>query len=91
MIVDGDMCLFDMGAEYACYGSDITTSFPSNGKFTSQQAMVYNAVLSAVYAVEDAMKPGVSWKDMHTLAFRCVLTGLRDGGVLRYVLRMTNT
>ena len=65
-----DMCLFDMGGEYACYGADITTSFPVSGKFTPQQRVVYDAVLAAVYAVEDAMAPGVNWVDMHTLAYR---------------------
>jgi Xaa-Pro dipeptidase len=66
----GDMCLFDMGGEYACYGADITTSFPVSGKFTPAQRVVYDAVLAAVYAVEDAMAPGVNWKDLHTLSYR---------------------
>lgn len=82
-IRDGDLCLFDMGCEYHCYGADITTTFPANGKFTDAQKVVYNAVWSAVKAVEDAMAPGVNWKDMHTLAYRHVLTGLTAGGVLR--------
>jgi Xaa-Pro dipeptidase len=80
----GDFCLFDMGTEYHCYGSDVTTTFPadSNGKFTADQLIVYRAVLAATYAVEDAMAPGVSWRDMQTLAYRTILTHLRDGGVL---------
>jgi hypothetical protein len=41
----GDMCLFDMGSEYHGYGSDITCSFPANGKFTDDQKIIYNAVL----------------------------------------------
>uniref|UniRef100_A0A3Q1HKD0 Xaa-Pro dipeptidase n=1 Tax=Anabas testudineus TaxID=64144 RepID=A0A3Q1HKD0_ANATE len=40
-IMDGDMCLFDMGGEYYCYTSDITCSFPANGKFTPDQRAVY--------------------------------------------------
>ena len=71
-----DMCLFDMGGEYACYGADITTSFPVSGKFSPSQRMVYEAVLAAVYAVEDALKPGVCWLDMHTLSYRCVFVCL---------------
>ena len=65
-----DMCLFDMGGEYACYGADITTSFPVSGKFTPAQRVIYDAVLAAVYAVEDTMRPGVNWMDMHTLSYR---------------------
>ena len=67
---DGDICLFDMGAEYYCYTSDITCSFPANGKFTADQKMIYNAVLSANRAVHAASRPGVSWTDMHALAYR---------------------
>ena len=57
-IRDGDMCLFDMGGEYCCYTSDITCSFPANGKFTKDQKIIYNAVLKANRAVMAAIKPG---------------------------------
>ncbi|XP_035708864.1 xaa-Pro dipeptidase isoform X2 [Folsomia candida] len=82
-INDGDMCLFDMGGEYYCYTSDITCSFPSNGKFTREQKIVYNAVLEANQAVFKAIKPGVCWVDMHVLANRVMLTYLRDNGILQ--------
>ena len=60
-IGSNDMLLLDMGAEYYCYDSDITCSFPANGKFREDQAVVYEAVLAAHQAVIQAMKPGVSW------------------------------
>lgn len=47
-----------MGAEYYCYASDITCTFPANGKFTEHQKIIYNATLNANNAVEAAMKPG---------------------------------
>jgi len=50
--------LFDMGGEYYCYVSDITCSFPANGKFTPQQKFIYEAVLASNRAVMDACKPG---------------------------------
>jgi len=81
-VKDGDMCLFDMGAEYHCYASDITCCFPANGKFTEDQKLVYNAVLKAQKSVEAVMKPGVKWPDMHRLAERCVLEALLEGGLL---------
>jgi hypothetical protein len=65
--------LFDMGAEYHCYGADITCSFPANGKFTDRQRWVYNAVLAANRAVIAAIRPGVAWTDMHLLAERIIL------------------
>ncbi|XP_037085390.1 xaa-Pro dipeptidase-like isoform X2 [Pollicipes pollicipes] len=80
---DGDMCLFDMGAEYYCYTSDITCSFPSNGKFTDKQKVIYNAVLKASRAVMDALKPGICWVDMHLLANRVTLEELKAAGILR--------
>lgn len=47
-----------MGASYCGYTSDITCSFPVNGKFTKDQAVIYNAVLKANTAVMNAAKPG---------------------------------
>lgn len=82
-IADGDMCLFDMGGEYYCYTSDITCSFPANGKFTEDQRNIYEAVYKASRAVMAAVKPGVSWPDMHRLAERVQLTCLRDMGLLQ--------
>ncbi|KAH7852974.1 hypothetical protein Vadar_031626 [Vaccinium darrowii] len=79
---DGDLALLDMGAEYHFYGSDITCSFPVNGKFTSDQCLVYNAVLSAHDAVMSSIRPGVSWVDMHKLAERFILESLKKGCLL---------
>lgn len=67
---EGDMCLFDMGCEYSCYCSDITCSFPVSGKFSDKQRLIYQAVYHANKAVMKAVKPGVSWIDMHLLAER---------------------
>lgn len=82
-VEDGDMCLFDMGAEYYCYSSDITCSFPANGKFTEDQKMIYNAVYAASRAVMKTVKPGVSWVEMHKLADRIHLQELKKGGLLK--------
>lgn len=79
---DGDMALLDMGAEFHFYGSDITCSFPVNGKFTNDQCLIYNAVLDAHNSVISAMKPGVSWVDMHKLAEKTVLESLKKGCLL---------
>uniref|UniRef100_A0A3Q3JV90 Xaa-Pro dipeptidase n=1 Tax=Monopterus albus TaxID=43700 RepID=A0A3Q3JV90_MONAL len=81
-ITDGDMCLFDMGGEYYCYSSDITCSFPANGKFTQDQKAIYKAVLRSSRAVMAAIKPGVKWTDMHRLADRVHLEELIKIGIL---------
>ncbi|XP_078492044.1 xaa-Pro dipeptidase-like [Ciona intestinalis] len=58
VIEDGTLCLFDMSGEYCCYGSDITNTFPANGKFTEDQKAIYHIVLEANMAVKAAMRPG---------------------------------
>ena len=82
-IVDGDMVLCDFGCSIYNYGSDITTTFPANGKFTEDQKLIYEAVLKANEAVKAAMRPSVSWPDMHTLANRVILASLKEGGLLK--------
>jgi Xaa-Pro dipeptidase len=79
---DGDLVLCDFGCSIYNYGSDITTTFPANGKFTSDQRLIYESVLAANEAVKNAMRPSVSWPDMHKLANRVILQGLNDGGLL---------
>uniref|UniRef100_A0A3B4FRY6 Xaa-Pro dipeptidase n=1 Tax=Pundamilia nyererei TaxID=303518 RepID=A0A3B4FRY6_9CICH len=81
-IAGGDMCLFDMGGEYYCYSSDITCSFPANGKFTPDQRAIYEAVLKASRAVMAALRPGVKWTDMHRVADRVHLEELVKIGIL---------
>ena len=80
---NGDICLFDMGAEYYGYTSDITCSFPANGKFTEAQKLIYNTVLKASKAVMAAVRPGVSWVEMHRLSYRTMLEALKEGGVVQ--------
>lgn len=79
---ESDMALLDMGAEYHCYCSDITCSYPVSGRFTDDQRLIYGAVLDAQRHVISTMRAGVKWPEMHRLAWRTVLTHLRDGGVL---------
>jgi len=82
---DGDMCLFDMGAEYFCYGSDVTCSFPvtsSATKFTARQRTVYTGVLNAQRKVINMLKPGVSWLDCHMAAEGEILKALIELGIV---------
>ncbi|KAK1285464.1 hypothetical protein QJS10_CPB20g00511 [Acorus calamus] len=81
-LTDGDMALLDMGAEYQFYGSDITCSFPVNGTFTKDQHLIYNAVLKAHDSVISAMRPGIGWIEMHTLAEKVILEELKIGGIV---------
>lgn len=80
---DGDMCLLDMGSEFHCYASDITCSYPANGKFTEKQKGIYNIVLAALLAVRNTVREGVEWTDMHILAEKVIVQGLIDLGMLK--------
>lgn len=81
-VVDGTMALLDMGGEYRCYASDITCSFPVNGRFTDDQKVIYNAVLDAHNQVLKTMKPGQSWVEMHRLALRVMCGHLIQSNIL---------
>ncbi|GAB5031301.1 peptidase d [Nannochloropsis oceanica] len=83
LIREGDMLLLDMGAEYKCYTSDITCSFPATGRFSADQRMIFECVQAMQFAVLDALKPGVAWVDMHALAYRVGLEKLVEGGLLK--------
>ena len=78
----GDTCLFDMGCEYFCYGSDVTCSFPITGKFDDRQRPVYTAVLNAQVAVYNMLRPGVSWVDCHKTAELEILRKLSEIGLV---------
>ena len=82
LLLQNDMALLDMGAEYHCYASDITCSFPVSGSFTDDQLAIYQSVLNAQVRVISQLKPGVSWVEMHRDAEREILKGLIACGVL---------
>jgi len=62
---DGELLLLDTGADYANYASDMTRTFPVNGKFTVRQKEVYNAVLRVMRAAIKLLKPGVLLMEYH--------------------------
>ena len=82
-VVDGGMCLLDMGGEYHCYDADITCSFPANGTFTEPQRFVFETVQACQERVMAAMRPGVAWIDMHTLSYRVILERFVARGILQ--------
>ena len=62
---DGDLVLFDVGAEYANYACDVTRCFPVNGKFTERQKQIYNAVLRVKRGAEKLLYVGNNLVDYH--------------------------
>lgn len=75
---DGDLLLIDAGCELDGYASDITRTFPVNGKFSAAQKDVYEIVLAAQAAAIYAAKPGKLWNAPHEAALRVLAQGFID-------------
>ena len=81
-ISDGELVLVDAGCEVSGYASDITRTWPVNGKFSDQQREVYELVLKAELAGIEACQAGSPWSSMHHATSRVLAQGLIDLGVL---------
>ena len=75
---DGDLLLIDAGCELDGYASDITRTFPINGKFSAVQKDLYELVLTAQLAAIDAAKPGEHWNAPHEAALNVLVQGFID-------------
>ncbi len=82
-LADGDLVLIDAGAEYDCYASDITRTFPVNGEYSETQRAVYDIVLEAQLAAIEQVKPGNHWNDPHEAAVKVLTAGLVELGILK--------
>jgi Xaa-Pro aminopeptidase len=78
----GDLCLIDAGCELDGYASDITRTFPANGRFTPAQRELYDIVLAAQEAAALATRPGARQRDAHHAAVRVLAQGMLDSGLL---------
>ena len=81
-LADGDLLLIDAGCELDGYASDITRTFPVNGKFSGPQKDVYEMVLAAQAAALAEVRPGNTWDQPHEAAVRVLAQGLVDLGLL---------
>ncbi|KAI9722476.1 MAG: hypothetical protein M1828_004723 [Chrysothrix sp. TS-e1954] len=75
--------LLDAGAEYDCYASDVTRTFPINGKFTEESANIYRLVLRMQTECMSRLKAGVKWDEIHALAHKIAIEGLLELGILK--------
>ncbi len=75
---DGDLLLIDAACELDGYATDITRTFPINGKFSAAQKDVYEMVLAAQTAAIAAARPGAHWNEPHDAALRILAQGLID-------------
>jgi Xaa-Pro aminopeptidase len=80
---DGDLLLVDAGAEYLGYASDITRTFPINGKFTEAQRDIYDLVLKTQMSCIDMVRPGVRLEDLKTHSVEMLTEGMVKLGLLK--------
>jgi Xaa-Pro aminopeptidase len=79
---DGDLLLIDAGCELASYASDITRTFPVNGRFAGAQRDLYELVLAAQGAAVALTRPGTPYNQPHEAAVRVLAQGMLDLGLL---------
>ncbi|MFT5116495.1 MAG: Xaa-Pro aminopeptidase [Kiritimatiellia bacterium] len=79
---NAELVLIDAGCELEHYASDITRTFPVNGRFTEEQKAIYQLVLDAQAAAIEMAKPGRHWNEPHEVSVQVITQGLVDLGLL---------
>jgi Xaa-Pro aminopeptidase len=82
-LIQGDILLMDIGAEWDYYSADISRTVPISGKFSPEQAQIYQIVLDAQLAAIAIIKPGVTFREPHHIATEVITKGLVDLGLLK--------
>ena len=82
VLADGDLLLVDAGCEFDYYASDVTRTFPVNGRFSPEQRAVYEIVLEAQLAAIEMTVVGNQWDEPHDMAVRIITRGLKKLGLL---------
>lgn len=78
-----ELLLVDIGAEYHGYTADITRTLPVDGKFSEEEAMIYNLVLAAQNAGIDQCRKGKGFRDAHNAAYALISKGLLEAGIIK--------
>jgi Xaa-Pro aminopeptidase len=81
-VKSGDLLLMDVGAEYDHYTADVTRTFPINGKFTKEQAEIYQIVYDAQEAAAKTIKPGAKFNQPSNAAAQVIKEGLAKLGLI---------
>jgi Xaa-Pro aminopeptidase len=79
----GDLVLIDAGCEYQDYAADISRTFPVNGKFSSEQAAIYDIVLASQVAAIELIAPGLEYNLANDATVRVITQGLVDLKILQ--------
>lgn len=80
---DGELLLVDAGAEYKGYASDITRTFPINGRYSQGQREIYDLVLKAQMACVDLVRPGTTHEQLKQHSIEVLTEGMVELGLLK--------
>ncbi|MSP52912.1 MAG: M24 family metallopeptidase [Gammaproteobacteria bacterium] len=83
ILKNGELVLIDMGEEYEWYASDVTRTFPVNGKFSPEQKQIYELVLSIQLVIIEMIKPGVPFDSLQEVTIRLMTEGFVTLGLLK--------
>lgn len=84
LMQDGQWLVADLGAEnHLHYASDLTRTWPVNGRFSPVQRDIYNTVLAAYQNVANTIRPGITYRECHLLAWQTIAEGLKNMGILQ--------
>jgi Xaa-Pro aminopeptidase len=83
VLKEGELVLLDVGQEYEWYASDVTRTYPVNGKFSREQQMIYELVLHTQETILRMIKPGLAYHKMQETAIRTLTQGLVDLKLLK--------
>lgn len=83
----GDLLLIDAGCEWNGYASDVSRTFPVNGKFSKKQRQIYEIVLKTQKACIKMVKPGVSFLEIHKYSGKMIVEGLIALGIIKDIDR----
>lgn len=82
-IENNSLVLFDLGCQTDLYISDISRTYPANGKFTERQKEIYEIVLNCNKKCIEFLKPGVTWKEFNDYANSLLIDGLKKIGLIK--------
>lgn len=82
-ITSRELVLMDLGAEYRGYTADITRTIPANGKFSSDQRLIYDLVLKAQEEAMKVCRPGATFAQLTQVTKQMVNKGLKDLGIIK--------
>ena len=88
-INDGELLLLDLGVNYQNYASDISRTYPANGKYSNRQKQIYELVLKANKETIKFLKPGITMREFNEFGKNILINGLKELGLIKEDIEIT--